>query len=313
MSNRGKKAAEIVRKQKRDEQLAKEKEQAKEQEKADDEEEEEAPPPARPDKRQRGEREEGEELTQLADDHHSGAEDHEEFDSNPHDSQRVSPSQGPPGSEAGVQCSGRVVGQVPPEYILARPAPPSNATQTKKLQWEREQAKKLEEGIITLTAKLKEMEDKVATTPQTVARHAGKRTARPSPAKIPVYKKDGEADQTSEPWKTIFPRAALFVFSELGPEALSFSDTKKDSAEIFRMVVEEEQGEDWFERHVIPKRDALLKQFAKKVQNDSQSHRRDAARVVNKLFCCELDHSYPPPPPLSSCVSVLTQMLGVGG
>ena len=51
--------------------------------------------------------------------------------------------------------------------------------------------------------------------------------------------------------------AALFVFSELGPDALAFSETKKDRAEIFRMAVEEEMGETWYDEHVIPRRDAV--------------------------------------------------------
>ena len=113
----------------------------------------------------------------------------------------------------GTPARERGGGQVPPEWILDEPAPPPNATPTKKLAYERAQAAKYEQGILALTAKLKEMEQKVAQpTPQTVPRRdAGTKRKRPSPVKEPVYKKDGEADQSTEPWKTIFPRAGQFA------------------------------------------------------------------------------------------------------
>eukprot|EP00961_Rhodomonas_salina_P216347 2922324-Rhodomonas_salina.1 len=127
---------------------------------------------------------------------------------------------------------------------------------TKKLAYEWAQAAKYEQGILALRAQLKEMEQKVTRTPQTVpSNDAGVKRKRPSPVKDSVYKKDSEADQSTEPWKTIFPSAALFVFSELGPEALAFSETKKDSAELFRLAVEEEMVETWYDEHVIPRRD----------------------------------------------------------
>eukprot|EP00961_Rhodomonas_salina_P101612 1366855-Rhodomonas_salina.1 len=79
---------------------------------------------------------------------------------------------------------------------------------TKKLTYELAQAAKYEEGIIALTVWLKELEEKVARTPQTVPCKDGVVNRKhPSPVKDPVYKKDYEADQSTEPWKTIFPSA----------------------------------------------------------------------------------------------------------
>ena len=102
------------------------------------------------------------------------------------------------------------------------------------------------------------------------------------------------------------------MFSDYGVRALQFDTTSAERAEVFKEIVVAKKGHSFWASHVRPHKEQvcillycavfcciltrgfhdlwqILRQFKKKVQNDSQAHRKTAAIGVNKVFCSELD------------------------